>query len=218
MLVDAGGVPTLMSHSMGRSSSVSMRRDSTGGIVVGGVCVCKCETSPAVASMGAACLMSREWVRHAHHTGWACMRYNTGEGDEGRLGLKERDAVPVVRAEEVIVAIELGDGGHVVVGEGKVEDGEVLGNAGRSNALGDNRGSALHCPAQSNLGHRLAVLGGDGGQHRVGENGGLVGALKVSRAERRVAGDNNVLALAVANESLLLEIRVELHLGGGNWG
>ena len=75
---------------------------------------------------------------------------------------KERDAVPVEGAEEVKVAIKLGNGCVVLVVESKVEDGGILDDTRRIYGLGKNHSPTLHAPFNRNLRNRLLVLLGNG--------------------------------------------------------
>ncbi len=65
--------------------------------------------------------------------------------------------------------VDGGDAGHLVVGEGEVEDVEVRRHPLGSNRLGDGDDVALGEPAEHDLGDGLAVGGADLGQGGVGE-------------------------------------------------
>ena len=62
-----------------------------------------------------------------------------------------------------------GDAGHLVVGQGEVEDVEVLFHAFAADRLGDGHDAALDQPPEHDLGDGLAVGVADGGERRVGE-------------------------------------------------
>lgn len=63
-----------------------------------------------------------------------------------------------------------GDLGHLLVGQGKVPDVDVLLHPLHMDRLGDNGHAPLGVPAQNHLSGALAVLLPDLGQLRVGED------------------------------------------------
>ena len=65
--------------------------------------------------------------------------------------------------------VHRGDAGHLVIGQGEVEDVEVLFHALAANRLGDGHDAALDQPAEHDLGDGLAVGVADGGERRIGE-------------------------------------------------
>ena len=97
---------------------------------------------------------------------------------------KERDAVPVNRAEEVKVAVKLCNGCVVFVVKGKVKDRGILNDARWIDRLGKNYRPTLHTPLDCDLRHRLIVLLGDGDELRKLEHTRVAGLLEVTGAKR----------------------------------
>src|SRR4051812_39654676 len=83
------------------------------------------------------------------------------EGDAGGIRSTTRAGVQRV------------DRGDLLAGELEVEDGKVLGDAGRLDRLRDRGAALLQMPAEHHLGDRLAVPAGDLQQRRVVERGPL---------------------------------------------
>jgi hypothetical protein len=65
--------------------------------------------------------------------------------------------------------VHRGDARHVVVGEGEVEDVDVLGHPFGSDGLGDDDDAALDEPPQHDLSDGLAARDPDLAERRVGE-------------------------------------------------
>ena len=99
-----------------------------------------------------------------------------------------------------------GDGGHVLIGEGKVPNGEILCHALPVRGLGDDYHAALRVPAQRHLRGGLAILFSDLCQHRVGED--AVPALRQRAPRLRLHAES----LHVLNSPALREEGVQFHL------
>lgn len=136
------------------------------------------------------------------------------DGVEGVEGELAEDAGVV----EAAVLVEAGDGGELVGGEDEVEV-EVFAEAVGRLGFGDGDGSALHGPADEDLGGGAGVGGGDlfdDGviEETVGFFGHAEGEVGVG-AEGGEGGDGDVLRLGVADEGVLAEVGVEFDLEGG---
>ena len=73
----------------------------------------------------------------------------------------------MVVEEQAFTRVKSGDGSHILVGEGEIEAVKVLTHALYFHRLGNDDHSALCEPAQSHLGHALAIFGTDGRKHRI---------------------------------------------------
>jgi hypothetical protein len=71
--------------------------------------------------------------------------------------------------EHALAGVECRDPVHLIAGKREVEDVEILGDAVRSDRLGDRHDVALEQPAKRYLRDRFGVALGDPGQLRVGE-------------------------------------------------
>lgn len=145
-----------------------------------------------------------------------CLEGRWGGGEGAYVGgLVEADA-----------AVEAGDGLDLVLGEVKLERGEVGGHDGGAGGLGDDGQAALGGPAEEDLRGVAAVLGGDALDGVVLDEGlELGGVVHVELHERggaegAVGRDGDALGLGEVEELLLDEegVVLDLERGGGDLG
>mmetsp|Transcript_12875 Transcript_12875/g.49318 ORF Transcript_12875/g.49318 Transcript_12875/m.49318 type:complete len:212 (+) Transcript_12875:2297-2932(+) len=158
-------------------------------------------------------------LRHAHRR---ANQVRTGARGWGRRLLVDgAEAVEHELAKDAWVVesaalVQAAQGRHFVLGKLKAENVDVLDHARGLGRLGHEGGASLQAPAQDDLGGRDAVLGSDGLDGLLAEHA-LLRRCRAERhvgagPERREARHDNVPALAEADELLLGQERVQLHL------
>ena len=122
-----------------------------------------------------------------------------------------------LEATGAVVAIEGGQLGHLLLGQLKVEDLNVGGDALLGDALRNHQIAAGHLVLDENLAGVLAVLCGQLPHHRVLQQLVLVGSgvhRRARVAQRRVGGEDDAVVVAVLFQLRLHQVGVEFHLVG----